>query len=300
METDETLFETRFLLNMKRVNDLWALILPSKAPPQSTGVLESKTLRGDLGRAVVVFIHATFEDVLRTVARQRLDAAKLQDLDGIPLVGAGRGEKFKLGALDAHRGKTVDQLIHESVEDYLNRQSFGSCGDVEEVLRRIGLDTEPFKPLYADLDQLMKWRHRIVHEADLPTPKDSVSPPWTFGDDFQLCLGWVAVMTFFAQLCVVVDPADELQRLYLARRSKALELAREARAELIALQNQPAEALVLGAQKAIERLREVRALLGPPSAEEMFLLWKKMKSPDDDTTDEQARAKIIAWRDNRK
>jgi hypothetical protein len=37
----------------------------------------------------------------------------------------------------------------------------------------MGLVTEPFKCLYADLDRMMKRRHRIVHEADLPSPEDA-------------------------------------------------------------------------------------------------------------------------------
>jgi predicted transcriptional regulator len=57
----------------------------------------------------------------------------------------GRAEKFHLDSLAAHRGKTVDHLIRQSVEDYLTRKSFGSCADVEEVLRQMGLDTKPFK-----------------------------------------------------------------------------------------------------------------------------------------------------------
>ena len=47
---------------------------------------------------------------------------------------------------------------------------------------QMGLDTTPFKSLYADLDQMMQRRHRIVHEADLPSPKDTVSCPWTIED----------------------------------------------------------------------------------------------------------------------
>src|ERR1019366_9806394 len=94
----------------------------------------------------------------------------------IPLVGtskSGRAEKFDLGALNAHRGKTVDQLIQESIEGYLDRESFGSCADVDKVLRQMGLDTTPFKSFYADLDRMMQRRHRIVHEADLLSPQDS-------------------------------------------------------------------------------------------------------------------------------
>jgi hypothetical protein len=263
---------TRFLFNMRRINRLIALA----PPPKSEGEVESDTLCGDLNRAVVVFLHATFEDLLRTAARQRLDAAKWQDFNDIPLVG-GRAEKFNLAALDAHRGKTVDQLIRESVDHYLNRQTFGSCGDVEDVLRQIGLDSKPFKPLYADLDQLMKRRHRIVHEADLTSPKDSVSPPWTYGDEFQLGLWCVAVLTFHLLLCVSIDPADELLVWYSERRLKAIESYHQLRSDIIALRNQPAESFTLGFKEAlVRRLKEVIEFLGSPSDEELRAIAEKM------------------------
>jgi hypothetical protein len=214
---------------------------------------------------------------------------------------SGRAEKFHLGALNAHRGKTVDQLIQESVENYLDRESFGSCADVDEILTQIGLDTAPFKPLYADLDQMMKRRHRIVHEADLPNPKDSVSAPWALSDDFNLILWLLVVLTFYAQLRVSLDPTDELLRLFLARRIKAMKRTRQVREEIIGLRNEPTDSVPVKFEEAAARLKEVNAFLGPPSVEEVLAIWKTMKSPDDDTTEEQARAKLVlVCRDNGK
>jgi hypothetical protein len=295
MNMHNDLVEERFRLNMGRINDLAKLIFSDIDPLRAAKPFQSEGARADILRTVVVFLHATFEDVLRTMARQRIAAAKSQVLDKIPLVGtsdSGRAEKFHLGALNEHRGKTVDQLIQESVENYLNRESFGSCGDVEEVLNQMGLDTTPFKPLYSDLDRMMKTRHRIVHEADLPSPKDSVSTPWTISDDFHLCLWNLVVLIFYAQLRVAVDPTDEVNRLFLARRLTAIKHLRAAREEIIALRDGPPESLILGFQKATVTLSEATSFLGPPSIEEVLVIWKKMKSPTDDTTEEQARAKF--------
>src|SRR5213594_299135 len=182
MDTKEKLLTARFYLNMQRLRGLIALLHPGTGPPNAGEVaLLNDTVRADIGRTIVVFLHATFEDILRTAARQRLATAKSDVLEHIPLIGtsrSSRAEKFNLGALDAHRGKTVDQLLHESVGDYLGRQSFGSVADVERILSQMGLDTAPFKSLFPSLNQMMKRRHRIVHEADLPSLEDSVSPPW--------------------------------------------------------------------------------------------------------------------------
>ena len=300
MNTHNDLLGARFHLNMSRINGLVKLICSDIDPLRATKPFQSDGARADILRTIVVFLHATFEDILRTMARQCIAAAKSQILDKIPLVGTGRAEKFHLGALNAHRGKTVDQLIHESVENYLDRETFGSCSDVDEVLTQMGLDTAPFKPLYADLDQMMKRRHRIVHEADLPSPKDSLSAPWTIIDDFNLSLWLLVVVTFHTLLCVSMDPANELLRWYLASRMKAIELARQARAEIIALRNQPTELVRLTLQNVDAKLSEVTAFIGPPSDEEIFSILKKTKSPDDDTTDEQVRAMIVASRDNGK
>ncbi|MGD0227253.1 MAG: HEPN domain-containing protein [Terriglobia bacterium] len=304
MDTDNDLPVVRFRLNMDRILGVIKLSFSDVSVLRGIEPFQTDGVRADILRTTVVFLHATFEDFLRTIARQRIAIVKSQEvLDKIPLVGvskSGRAEKFYLGALNAHRGKTVDQLIRESVENYLDETSFASIRAIDEVLRQAGLDTAPFKFLYADIDQMVQRRHRIVHEADLPSPKDAVAGPWTIEDYFSLCIWLLVVPTFYSQLRLSIDPADEVQRWYVASRIKAIEFAREARAETIALLNQPhpeVEALRLGLLKASERLKELLALLARPSAEEMFLIWKKAKSSDDDTTDEQARAKIISWRD---
>jgi hypothetical protein len=304
MNTPNDLLDARFRLNMGRIDGLVKLVFSDLDPLRQTEALQSGGVRADILRAIVVFLHATFEDVLRTMARQRIAAAKEQVLDKIPLVGtsrSGRAEKFHLGALNEHRGKTVDQLIHESVESYLDRESFGSCGDVDDVLIQMALDTAPFKPLYSDLDRMMKRRHRIVHEADLASPTDNVSAPWTINDDFDLCLWNLVVLIFYAQLRVAADPTDELNRFYHARRLTAIEPLRAARDEIIALQGGPRESLVIGFQKAVARLSEATTFLCPPSVEELLAIWNRIKAPDDDTHEEEARAKFVAvCRDNGK
>ena len=295
MNTPTDLLEARFLQNMARIDGL-AKLVSAINPSRQTEPLLGEGVRADLFRTIVVFLHATFEDVLRTMARQRIAGATTQILNEIPLVGlskSGNPEKFYLGALDTHRGKTVDQLIQESVENHLDQKSFGSCRDVDLVLTQMGLDTTPFKPLYSDLDRMMKRRHRIVHDADLPTPGENVPTPWTLKDYFDLCLWNLNLLIFYAQLRVAADPTDELNRLFLARRQTAIERLRSAREEIVALRDGSPASLILSVEKAATRLAESRTFLGPPSVEEMLVIWRKMKSPDDDTTEEQARAKFV-------
>jgi hypothetical protein len=238
---------------MGRINGLMKLIFSNIDSLRPSEPFRSEGARADILRTIVVFLHATFEDLLRTRARQPN-----------------------------------------------KKMSFYSGADIDKVLRQSGLDPRPFKPLYPPLSQMAKRRKRIVHDADLSKPTDTVPEAWTIADDFQLIMWMLAVPAFYSQLRLSVDPTDELQRWYLARRKKAIELALEVGKEIIALGNQPKEELRLGLQKVTERLAEVLDSLGGPSDEEILAIWKKMKSPDDDTSDEQARAKIGASRDKGK
>ncbi len=163
---------------MKRFGTLVSLVAPG-SPAAQAASLDSGA-RNDISRAAVVFLHATFEDMLRTAARQCPNTMSSEDLNRIPLSGmSGRAEKFYLGALDAHRGKTVDEVLRESVGAYWERVTFSSCDDVEKALRQMGLDTGPFKVLYAGLDSMMKRRHQIVHDADLGPSHGSTTPRGT-------------------------------------------------------------------------------------------------------------------------
>lgn len=296
MTAGNELLASRFYLNMNRITGLVKLIHSDVDSLRPSG-FQSEGVRADILRAITVFLHGTFEDLLRTTARQRLPVANSEVLDKIPLVGIARSRdavKFHLGALNAHRGKTVDDLIQESVDHYLNRESFSSCDDVAKMLTRMKLDTGLFEPFFPDLDLMMKRRHRIVHEADLPSPHDTVSIPWSITDDFNLILWLLVVMAFHAQLRVAVDPTDELSRLTVARQMKAIELAKSVRAEIVGLQNDSSRPALLRAQEASATLTDVKTLLGPPSVDELLAIWKNQKSPNDHTTDEEARAKLAA------
>jgi hypothetical protein len=161
----------------------------------------------------------------------------------------------------------------------------------------MGLDTRPFKDLYPDLEQMMARRHRIVHEADLTSPADRVSAPWTFVDDMDLTVWMLAVIAFYLQLRVSLEPTNEVQQWFRARLARGITLARETRAEILALGRAPTEVAVNVLQKAAVGLLDVKAFLASPSAEEFLDIWRKSRSPDDCTTDDEARARYTAFLD---
>lgn len=123
----------------------------------------------DLLRAAVVFIHAYLEDFLRTLASELLPLGDESCFKDIPLAGAGsfgRGEKFVLGQLAQHRGKTVDDLLRQSVSDYLSRSTYSSTAEIAALLTRLGFKLEDHNKDFVAIDQMIQRRHQIVHRAD--------------------------------------------------------------------------------------------------------------------------------------
>lgn len=66
MSTHNDLLKARFHLNMGRINGLVKLIFSDFDALRPTRVFQSSGARADILRSIVVFLHATFEDVLRS------------------------------------------------------------------------------------------------------------------------------------------------------------------------------------------------------------------------------------------
>jgi len=123
----------------------------------------------DVLRAAVVLLHATMEDVIRSLSMGLLPSQGREILDKIPLTGAGshgRTEKFLLGKLAAFRGKTVDDILAESVKGFLKRSNYNHPEDIAAAIVNAGLDKTSVEPLFGTLEAMMDRRHWIVHRAD--------------------------------------------------------------------------------------------------------------------------------------
>ena len=86
MDTRDNLMTARFRLNMERIHGLVKLIMADAAPLKSTGAFKTEGPRADILRAIVVFLHATFEDVLRSMVRP--DGKKLTFYSGADITKA--------------------------------------------------------------------------------------------------------------------------------------------------------------------------------------------------------------------
>lgn len=150
-------------LNLRRVENLIGLYGPparGRRSVQDTDIL----------RAALVLLHAAMEDFLRSLLTWKVPLAGKEVVDEYPLTGSGRkrAEKFTLGALVQHRGKTVDELLSESIRDYLEEfSSFNDLGEVKRALVSCGMDRQTVDDhRYGDLAAMIARRHKIVHKAD--------------------------------------------------------------------------------------------------------------------------------------
>lgn len=120
-------------------------------------------------RAAVVFLHATLEELLRSLLEWKLPTAAARYLKDVPLAGRKPRSTFTLDDLTPFRGDSVDSLIARSVSENLERSNFNDPGEVDDVLERIGLQKSLLDPYRDKLGPMMKRRHWIVHRADRST-----------------------------------------------------------------------------------------------------------------------------------
>jgi len=247
MTTKDELLETRFLLNMGRINGLVHLLHSNEAL-KPTGIFRSEGARADILRLIVVFLHATFEVVLRS-----------------------------------HLRKPNTSL------------SFYSRADLDRALKLSAIDAKPFRALYPPLVQMAKRRNRIVHEADLPKRTDTVSEAWGVVDDWQLVMWLLAVGAFYFQMRMALGAASVVERTMYEKHRQAMAGHVDYAKQLLALAAEPPE----GQRAALERistsLRGITATLEFDD-DEILEMWRKTKAPDDGTTEEEARAQIVARR----
>jgi hypothetical protein len=154
--------EVRFERNIVRVRHLVEIYQQTTPRRQGRRTIQES----DVLRAAVVLLHAAVEDVLRSLERRTLPNADSRVLNEIPLAGMHRAAKFNLGDLAKFRGKTVERVIDESVDGYLQRMTYNSAEEFAEVLTRLGVPVDEVNSEFRVLDQFMKRRHQIVHRAD--------------------------------------------------------------------------------------------------------------------------------------
>jgi hypothetical protein len=157
---DKAEVQERFAQNVKRVKSVISLY------PQS-GSGRREVSASDLLRAAVVLLHASFEDFLREVVLLRVAHATNKWLAQVPLTGNREAPtKFDLGDLSAHRSKSIDAVIEESIRGHLEKSTYNNTMQVAGLLEGVGIEPKKVNAAFSKVDAMMKRRHRIVHRAD--------------------------------------------------------------------------------------------------------------------------------------
>lgn len=179
-------------------------ITKPNALPRLPAPLRPEVASQDILRAAVVLIHAQLEEFLRSIARVLLPEADEACLNEIPLAGiGGRKTTFSLGKLVQHKGKSVGELLGESVSEYLERSSYNNTTDIGNLLKSLGLDVSKLDSYFPAIQQMIERRHQIVHRADrIGDPRQSDAVRLI---EFKEVGGWLrAVQRFTSSLHVAL------------------------------------------------------------------------------------------------
>ena len=120
----------RFNENIARVRNLQAVY---KRYLQRPGSGRRSALASDVLRSAVVLLHASLEELLRSLLMDRLPGADEDMINEVPLTGLSknaRAEKFFLGKLIPFRAEKVQDVFDKSIAEYLDTVSFNNVGDI--------------------------------------------------------------------------------------------------------------------------------------------------------------------------
>ena len=132
-------------------------------------IRKSKEIRPtDILRAALVLLHSAEEDYFRNILVHWYPLkADSKAMSEVSLAGSdGRTSKYSFDRFASFSGKTVDEVISESVREHFSRMSFNSYKDIDSRLKKIGISLAAFQR-QADIDKLIQRRHKVVHEVDL-------------------------------------------------------------------------------------------------------------------------------------
>jgi hypothetical protein len=161
--------QNRFQANLSRVKNILAVYLAGSGKKRGRRAIQET----DLLRGAVVLLHASLEDVLRSLAEWKLPFASPDSLADIPLAGTKRGARIGLQELAMYRGRTIDEVISDSVKEHLERSSYNHPGEIKMILERIGMDPAFADPYSPEIAAMMSRRHWIAHRADRNTLRGS-------------------------------------------------------------------------------------------------------------------------------
>lgn len=156
---------SRFLINISRCYNLVGIA-------EKLVEFEEHDGAKDVLRNVVVLLHATLEDLVRTAAIDRfLDFAPDEAISQIPvfLNESTFLSKTSLQELKQFGEKPASQIIKDSIRFELEKRSITNVDKLSGMMKTIGIDVSKCNESFSEIAEMMRRRHNIVHRADFKT-----------------------------------------------------------------------------------------------------------------------------------
>ena len=193
-----------FAENISRVSNLIAASKTLVA--QNIGDVEPAN---DVLRAAVVFLHSSLEEIIRNLYLHRLPSAGAESLNRVPFAAhepSHRPKNIQLGDLLEYPGQFVENVIRESINQYVNTLNVNNANQLVDCLKLADVPHEPLKQFFEPLDSLMKRRHQIVHQMDRTNELDPLASPIN-SIDANTVGAWSAALDGFANALFEAVPA---------------------------------------------------------------------------------------------
>jgi hypothetical protein len=133
----------------------------------------------DILRLSIVYLHSTLEDCMRNLIFHYLDSNhSIENINSIPLIGhtnTKRAEKFFLGELIKFKDKSITSLISESIEEFVNRETFNNSNDIARWLDKCKVDKTKVINLLPQINDIISRRHNVVHNSDFSVNRSILS-----------------------------------------------------------------------------------------------------------------------------
>ncbi|MEY3214196.1 MAG: hypothetical protein RIT28_4677 [Pseudomonadota bacterium] len=155
-----------FATNLGRVSSL------VKGYTQRDLPAEMSPAQTDLLRATVVFLHASLEDLLRSLEERHIDhqVEAGDGLAGVPFAfDAARASKEKISLAELaehHLHRPVREVVRISLARELASRSYNNLQEVDQAMRRVGLRLTLDAHQRQALNVMIARRHHIAHRAD--------------------------------------------------------------------------------------------------------------------------------------
>ena len=113
----------------------------------------------DVLRSATVLLHASLEDYLRSLARWKLpqinDEYKLNEIPFLSSEVGNRTEKVKLGYFVKYKNKTVEYIIDESINQYLDRSNFNNTTEISNIIKSLGVKVDDVDNEFSIIDEMI-------------------------------------------------------------------------------------------------------------------------------------------------